>query len=511
MINYKNVRTGNVACVWSRVSTKYQEDNGGSLATQKKICEEYASQHGYLIKAYYGGQHESAKTPGPLVQAMMKAVKKDKSISLIIISEFDRFSREAWQAIRMLQELRELGVVVVGAKYGLDTRTKEGMMMAQNTLAMAQWDNQNRTDKFVGGRADCIRAGAWVEKAPLGYQKVGKSRDAWCYLNDEGKVIRNAFRWKLQGYSNAEILGRLSALGVHITKQALHKILVNPFYAGKIVHRYNNNEMIDGQIEAAVSYSDFLKVQDVLSGRTGRYTHREEKPEFPLLRTVFCYEDQTAFTSYTRTKVTSVQEHKFTYYKCNKPGCRTNVSAKEMHEKFEELLEQYDISKDELELFEDVLRDILKGYSSEAESQSTLLKKRLTEVEKDIKGIRIKFATDKIDKETFQIALQELQERKDLILLELEKWQGDLSNLESLVPVVITTASNIKSYWHTNDLDTKRKVQKLVFPEGVFWDKEIRNYRTSKENKIFEIMRSIPAYYKKEKRTASFKAVPLCG
>jgi len=99
-------------------------------------------------------------------------------------------------------------------------------------------------------------------------------------------------------------------------------------------------------------------------------------------------------------------------------------------------------------------------------------------VEKDIKGIRVKFATDKIDKETFQIALQELQERQDIILLELEKWQGDLSNLESLIPIVIATASNIKNYWHTNDLDTKRKAQKLVFPEGVFCDKEIRNYRT---------------------------------
>lgn len=80
----------------------------------------------------------------------------------------------------MLEELRELGVIVVATKFGLNTETKEGMLMAQQTLSMAQWDNQNRTDKFVDGRANCLRSGAWCEKAPMGYSKEGKSRETFC-------------------------------------------------------------------------------------------------------------------------------------------------------------------------------------------------------------------------------------------------------------------------------------------------------------------------------------------
>lgn len=32
--------------IWTRVSTKHQEDNGGSLLYQKNCCDEYARNNG---------------------------------------------------------------------------------------------------------------------------------------------------------------------------------------------------------------------------------------------------------------------------------------------------------------------------------------------------------------------------------------------------------------------------------------------------------------------------------
>ena len=406
MINYSNIRTGKNCVIWSRVSTKYQQDNGGSIATQKKICEEYASRNDYSIKYYCGGEHESAKTPGPLIQGMMKKVKSDISISTILISEFDRFSRELWQATKMLQELRELGVIVIACKFGLDTRTKEGMMMAQNTLAMAQWDNQNRTDKFVTGRADCMKAGAWIEKAPRGYYKEGKSRETFCYLDDTGKLIAKAFAWKLQNITNKEILTRLAARGLIISKQEIHKILVNPFYAGKIRHKYTNNELIDGRIEPAVTYADFLKVQDILSGKTGKYMQMKDKENCPLTKHVFCLADNTPLTSYTHKKKTKTHELSYDYYKCRETGCNTNVSAIEMHAKYEALLGNYNLSEDMVAAFADVLREYLRSFAEESIQQSRELKKKISEVDTSLKKIKMRFAEGVIDNDTYQTAIQ---------------------------------------------------------------------------------------------------------
>lgn len=68
--------------IWTRVSTKHQEDNGGSLDYQKGICEQYAISHGMKIKGYYGGKHESAKTPGKMVREMVESIRKDKSVKI---------------------------------------------------------------------------------------------------------------------------------------------------------------------------------------------------------------------------------------------------------------------------------------------------------------------------------------------------------------------------------------------------------------------------------------------
>ena len=66
--------------IWSRVSTKHQEENGGSLDDQKCRCERFARENGYTIKGYFGGTHESAKTPGKHIKEMISAVKKDRSV-----------------------------------------------------------------------------------------------------------------------------------------------------------------------------------------------------------------------------------------------------------------------------------------------------------------------------------------------------------------------------------------------------------------------------------------------
>lgn len=511
MIDYSKIRAGKKCVMWTRVSTKYQDDNGGSIDTQKTLCRDYASEHKYQIVGDFGGKHESAKTPGPLIKAMMDKVKKDPTIGTILISEYDRFSRELWQATKMLEDLRRLGVIVIAVKFGMDTRTKEGMMMAQNTLAMAQWDNQNRTDKFVTGRIICLKQGIWCEKAPLGYYKEGKSRHTYCYLNEKGKLIRQAFRWKLQGMSNSEILVRLKTLGLSISKQTLHKIFVNPFYAGKVTHKLINNEIVDGKIEPAITYTEFLKVQDILSGRTGQYVHAKQNEKCPLTNYVLCSVDETPLTSYSVTKQTKTSTLRFDYYKCNKAGCRTNVSAKEMHEKYEDILSRYEIDPQHAKHFEGLIREALATISSDMLKQNTIWKKKLTDIENDIKAAKVRFATGKIDDDTYEVCMTEFNSRKDVVLLELEKCSGNISNLEKQIPLVVATITNIRDLWHNGNLETKKKIQKLVFPDGIFWNKENRNYLTQNVNSVFAIMDGYLGSYKKETEAETSTSVPLCG
>lgn len=491
--------------IWTRVSTKHQEDNGGSLDYQKQLCREYASRNGYVIKGEYGGKHESAKTPGKLIKEMISAVKKDKTITHILVSEVDRFSRNAAQALSIIDNLKALGVYILSIKQGIDSSTSHGKMMLGILLCTAEWDNANRVDKFLSGRKNCMKSGVWCSRAPMGYYKSGKSINTIYTINKTGELLRKAFYWKLQGISNKEIVSRLEALGVKMSKQTLHKILTNPFYAGKIKNHLIGDEIVDGRQPALITYSQFLRVQEILSGRTGRYKHKKENPKFPLRHHVLCSRDYTPLTAYTNKK-----KH-IDYYKCNVKGCSQNTSAKVLHRKYKELLEGYNVISEIHDLFKKVVMAQLGVMESDNEKDKTLLKKRLTEIEGDIKSIQIRHAVGKISDEEYDVAISELSEERAKLKENLDKLGSNLSNLQKKVWDVIAICSDLSTLWAEGDLETCRRVQNLVFPDGILWNKSQNEYLTIKENSVFSIFHKISKSYGKAEGTALNEAVPLCG
>jgi hypothetical protein len=52
-------------------------------------------------------------------------------------------------------------------------------------------------------------------------------------------------------------------------------------------------------------------------------------------------------------------------------------------------------------------------------------------------------------------------------------------------------AQNINKKWQSEDIETKKRVQELVFPDGVSLDMSERQYLTTNINLIFEMNRAI--------------------
>ena len=494
--------------IWTRVSTKYQEDNGGSLDYQMKLCTEYAETHGYQIMGYYGGTYESAKSPGKLIREMKSKLKKDTTIKYIIVSQVDRFSRDAGQGINMLIDLFKSGISIVEASTGLSVKDANELCMMSVKLCFAQLDNSVRTDKFIRGRKNCLASGVYCGKAPLGYDKEGKSLNRRFTINEVGKLIRKAFDWKLQGMANCQIIERLRPYGLNLSKQKLHKILTNPFYAGKIRHKMLEGEIVDGVQPSIVSYTDFLQVQDILSGRTGVYMHKKETPRFPLKRHVRCDDDHTPFTAYT------VKKKNIDYYKCNEKGCKTNVSARKMHDRYEALLNTYDIPQPLIGVMREIIVKVLTANDGECMQQVAILRKQKSEKENKLKACKVRFGMGEIDDEIYSMTVEALQSDLGNIAIELEKYDKDLSNLETRVNDVLVMCCHLGRMWREAGLESAQKLQNLLYPDGIFWNKQIDNYRTIGENEALSVMRELSAIYKNKNEKNSlenFSSVNLCG
>lgn len=65
--------------IYTRVSSKEQMDTNQSLEWQKKYCDDYARKNSLVIKGYFGGTYESAKSDERKeFNRMLKFVKASK-------------------------------------------------------------------------------------------------------------------------------------------------------------------------------------------------------------------------------------------------------------------------------------------------------------------------------------------------------------------------------------------------------------------------------------------------
>ena len=95
----------------------------------------------------------------------------------------------------------------------------------------------------------------------------------------------------------------------------------------------------------------------------------------------------------------------------------------------------------------------------------------------------------------------------------IAKVKRNLSNLTSTVDEVVATCCKLGSLWSGSELELCQKIQNLLFPSGILWDKEIGNYRTINCNQALSIIQRISKSYKNKKEENPFgnsSSVTLC-
>ena len=481
-----------VAVIWTRVSTAEQYNKNYSVENQRKACIEYCERNSIRIKKDdYGATNESAKVEGELFLNMIADILLDPEINRVIVYDFDRFSRNSVAGITTKAKLKKNGIIVSSINQPIDQNNFLADAIENILIILADIDNAMRRHKCGEGMKSCIERGEWYSKPPMGYdsRKIGKTHIIT--VNSTGELLRQAFLWKAnENLSNVEILRRLEARGLKLYKQRLTEIFRNVFYCGKIQHQYLGDKIIDGKQEKLISKAIFDKVQENLAGNHDHYEQRQITPEFPLKRHVLCAEHHKPFTGYTASKT------KKGYYKCNVKGCGTNIAADTMHEKYVTFLSRYVVPMELRNILEKVIQRKFKQKNEKAYLEKEVLSKRIKEIETKIKNLRKKFAFDDIDKDTFNVALEELDGQKKILEKELKMVEGDLSNLAEYAATVIATSCKLAELWEKFDFELCQKIQKLVHPQGIEWDKEKGDYRTLAENKVFEIFRTISADYR---------------
>lgn len=476
-----SVKTTNCV-IYTRVSSLKQMDNL-SLETQLKYTEQYAKQKGLTVKEYFGGTYESAKTDERKeFQRMIQYVKASKQrISFILVYSLERFSRND-NSIWLAGQLRKLGVEIVSVTQPMDTSNPAGQLQQNIMFLFGVHDNMLRRQKSMAGTKERLLKGEWCNTAPIGYDNVRVNGERKVVINEKGKAIRNAFMWKLnEDCSLTEIRRRLEKAGIKLKRlAAVGEILRNPFYCGIITHNALEGQVVEGKHEKLISREVFLQVNKLCDQRykTG-YKVNGENDLLPLKGFIKCDECNNPLRGYI------AKPWNLPYYKCNNPGCKNNRNANILKQYFLKEVEKYTITeqtypviKEQMTItFNHIIKGKLEGMQALKEKQDELTKK--------IDRLEERFVMEEINAEQYHKFVPKLKEELHQITCEIENSQVDGSKVENAVEKLLQYSLKLPQIWEDNIYTEKQKLQYLLFPEGMTYNRKNDECRSVTVNPIF--------------------------
>ncbi len=482
--------------IYTRVSSKEQADKNLSLETQRKTIQDYIDRSGRNVVGFFGGTYESAKTDGRKeFLRMIDFIKKNKGkVNEIMVYALDRFSRTGGAAIKLATDLREkYGVIINAVTQPVDTSNPSGVLSQGMHLLFSEFDNKLRSQRVIAGLKAKFEKGIWAVNAPQGYDSVIINGERKLVVNEEGKIIVKAFQWKIDGIKNIEIVDRLRSLGLKkMNKMQVQRILVNPFYCGMIAHGMLNGRVIEGQHEKMITRETFLRVNNILEKSTRFHiSHKPDDIKLPLKVFMWCVDCSQPITGYKmKVKVKKGSEPAFQYYyKCRTKGCCFNRNVKDIHAKFEAVLADISIKPELLDPITFQLEKTFDELNAENKGKEKYFKEQLTELQKKVDILEEKyFMGGEMIKETYDKFAGRYAAEKFEIMKHIENCSISNSNHKSTLKKALEFACNPLKVWQSGSVGVKEKLQNLLFPEGLGYDKQIGAFRTDTINSLIALI-----------------------
>lgn len=211
----------------------------------------------------------------------------------------------------------------------------------------------------------------------------------------------------------------------------------------------------------------------------GGQLHRFFQEELPMKQFVKCDCCGTKMTGYL------VKKKGLYYYKCNLTGCTNNRSQKVMHEKFESLLQKFSFDKTLSPIVKNMFLHWIQQKTEVDEDGKKGLQVELASLRKKLDNVEERFVTGEIDQTLYVKFRDKFRENIHQIESELDTSQNQLSNLEKAVDKCLKMSLELPSLWKKASFAGKQRIQNLLFPEGIHYNRKNDDYRTTRINLLF--------------------------
>ncbi|HEV2913279.1 MAG TPA: recombinase family protein [Pyrinomonadaceae bacterium] len=320
-----SVNDKRTALVYCRVSTAKQEEEGTSLDSQAAACVTHAEKLGYVVGRITKEVFSGAELFDRPLLSRDRADIRAGQFDAVVVYAIDRLSRDVAHLAILSEEVERAGAALIFVTEDLDD-SPEGKLMTSVKAYVAEVERLKIRERCVRGKRQKALNGKVVRGGTdlYGYS-YDKEHGIRAIKEDEAMVVRQIYRWILEGVSTRKVIQRLNEQGIPSPargkrqykdgretfwgKGAIGRILSEPAYKGvavawryKGVRGYEDGQKFyrialrdesewiqlpDGTTPAIVTAEMWDAVQKALESNRGEETRNETRPD--LLRGyVFC-------------------------------------------------------------------------------------------------------------------------------------------------------------------------------------------------------------------------------
>ena len=480
-------QTQKQAVIYCRVSTKEQAEEGNSLVTQERNCREYAHKHGYEVAATFIEQGESAKTADrtELKKLLAFCTSKKNGVQAVITYKIDRISRNTddYSHIRML--LRKYKVEIKSTSE-VFSDTPAGRFMENIIANVAQFDNDVRTERSVGGMKEAVREGRYVWMAPYGYSNVRVNGKATIAPNENAGYVKEAFTLVATGqhsvraiWKHLAVKGMRTVRGNVMPQSYFYTMLQNKLYTGWIE---KFGEQYRGSFTPIITEGLFHAVQRIRSRKSpATFIRRTDNPDFPL-RNFFRHPSGKVLTG----SWSQGNQKKYPYYLIH--GHHINIRKEALESTFAGWLNNFRLDVD---YFETLKKKVHTCNETRIQAHTKVTEAIPAQIEK------LKAKQELILEKNLAGVINDIVAREHINRLQAEVYQLEQQQIQqATAPADSVLSEAVREIlqrpgdaWMQADIQGKKKLQWFYFPDGIEIEKT--QSRTQKICKLFKVKKEI--------------------
>ena len=490
------------AVAYVRVSTDEQV-SGTSLDSQEKACRDYAAKNDLELpdENVFREEGESAKIMNrPELARMLEFCSKNRDkITQCIVWKVDRLARKAEYHHIIKANLAKLGIKLVSVTEPIGDDPM-GTLFENVLASFAQFDNEIRTARTTGGMRARSEQGGWCHDAPFGYKKI-RTASGFTTVepNEDSRKVLQLFEEFAEGamtvkqaMERAYIIGVRTKNGNRLSWQSTKNMLMNPLYAGFVCTKFTDNQYIQGMHKPIVSLFLHYKVKSLVD-RQFRKINRNSSDNYPLRGGFLCcYFCGGAITGNAPKGRGGKLYPRYSCVDCRLSDEIKATSRKkdDVHDEFMNLLRAARPKESVVKLFkETVLRNWNNEFKHAVSYNKTLTDELTTLQHKKSKVVDL-FIDGRLSEKEKEAKLDELE--KQITEIELKKTDNghEVKNKEHVVDAAIMLLTHPDDFWNLGTLEVKKRLQELVFPEGIIYDFST-GVRTAQLNNSYLLMKNI--------------------